>query len=87
MEIYRRYNVVTTFRPTHVGQMLLTFTTLVQRFYNVYTIDITLLQRLQLWYDVDRSFNMKMCETTFVKRFSLCIILVRIQRWTYSVHK
>ena len=69
MEIYRRYNVVTTFRPTHVGQMLFTFTTLVQRFYNVYTIGITLLQCLQLWYDVDRSFNMKMCENNICQTF------------------
>ena len=49
MEIYRWYNVFTTF--TNAGSMLLTFATLIQRFYNVGT---TLLQRLQRWYNVDR---------------------------------
>ena len=45
MEIYRWYNVFTTF--TNVGSMLLTFATLIQHFNNVYNIGTMLLQRLR----------------------------------------
>ena len=83
MEIYRWYNVFTTF--TNAGSMLLTFATLIQRFttleqrcYNVYNVGIMLIE-----------VEIRKCvKTTFVKCFSYVFWLEsNVRLMVFSVHK